>query len=70
MNRIEEIARAMAVADGRDPDETIGGGPNDFALTSADFNGFAVAVYRPAWMAYQRQANLFLAALTAVGDRQ
>lgn len=65
MSRVERIARAMAVADGFDPDGQSRGGPNDFALQAKDFNGYALACGGPTWMTYQRQANLFLAAMRA-----
>lgn len=66
---IEKMARAMAIADGLDPDGQGGGGPNDFALQASEFNGYAVAVYGPVWHMYRRQANLFLAAFEALtGD--
>lgn len=66
---IEKLARAMAVADGLDPDIQAGGGPNDFAIQASEFNGNAVGVYGPTWHLYRRQANLFLAAFEALtGD--
>lgn len=62
---IERMARAMAVADGFDPDERTSGGPNDFALRATDFSGFAVCRFGPVWHTYRRRANLFLAAMDA-----
>lgn len=64
---VEKIARAMAVADGFDPDARTSGGPNRFFLRAADFNGYGMIDHGPTWTTYQRQANLFLAALAALG---
>lgn len=66
LSKVERIARAMAIADGFDPDAQAGGGPNQFALQACDFNGYGVAVYGPTWKLYQRKANLFLAAISAM----
>lgn len=65
---VERVARAMAVADGFDPDGHAGGGPNDFALRAVEFNGFAVGVYRKVWEKYRRQANLQIAAFRALSE--
>jgi len=62
---IERLARAMAVADGFDPDAQARGGPNDFALQAKNFNGYAVLNVGLVWQTYRRQANLFLAAYNA-----
>lgn len=59
---VEKIARAMAVADGYDPDEILRGGPNDFTMRACEFTGHAIARKGPAWKKYMRQANLFIAA--------
>ena len=68
---IERVARAMAEADGLDPDDRASGGPNDFALRACEFNGYAVAYYGRVWETYRRQANLFMAARAALaGDSQ
>jgi hypothetical protein len=60
---IERIARAMALADGLDPDERVSGGPNKFAVKATDFNGYAICCKGPAWHTYRREANLLLAGL-------
>lgn len=68
MNKIERVARAMAIADGLDPDAEAQGGPNAFKLQAKDFNGYALACRGPNWKTYQRQANLILAALSSLDD--
>jgi hypothetical protein len=65
MDRIENMARAMAIADGFDPDAQASGGPNDFALQASQFNGYGVCAYGPVWQTYRRKANLMIAALEA-----
>jgi len=62
---IERLARAMAVADGLDPDAQAQGGPNDFAIQAKNFNGYAVSNIGLVWQTYRRQANLFIAAMAA-----
>ncbi len=66
MNKVEKVARAMAVADGFNPDAQAAGGPNTFALQAADFDGYALCCYAPTWQSYQRQANLLIAGLAAL----
>ena len=66
MDKVERVARAMAVADGFDPDGKSQGGPNDFATQACDFNGYAMGVYGLTWQTYARRANLFIAATEAV----
>lgn len=58
---IERVARAMCIADGRDPDEEAWGGPNNFSEKASGFNGYMVAVCGKAWELYRRQANLLIA---------
>lgn len=65
MDKLEHVARAMAVADGLDPDGETKGGPNTFTLRAVDFTGHAVSRRGPTWRAYRRQANLLLAGLEA-----
>lgn len=62
---IEKIARAMALADGFDPDEFTSGGPNRFQLQAKNFNGHGLCQHGPVWETYRRDANLFLAAQCA-----
>ena len=63
MDEVERLARAMAVADGYDPDEVIPCSESDFVLRMADRKGYALSYKRPAWMLHQRRANLFLVAM-------
>lgn len=65
MDKLEHVARAMAVADGLDPDDEMHGGYNTFKLRAVEFNGYALATRGPTWRSYMRQANLLLAGLEA-----
>lgn len=62
---VECVARAMAEADGYEPNEMISGGSNTFTMQAKDFNGYLTAHHAPAWKSYARQANLLIAAMNA-----
>lgn len=65
-DKIERIARAMAVADGIDPDKMIWCNCDDTWTRRVDFSGANMSVRVEAWVTYGRRANLFLAAMGAL----
>ena len=69
MDKVEHVARAMAIADGFDPDEIGFGGPDEFATKASNFSGFDVGYRLPIWQQYQRRANLLIAGLEALSAR-
>jgi hypothetical protein len=68
MDKIEIVARAMAAADGYDPDKQVSGGSDSFITRSIERTGYDMIEYGPRWMAYKRQANLFIAGFEALKE--
>lgn len=63
--KIERVARAMAAADGFDPDAEYFGSPDEFGQRRADRNGFDIALSGKRWHAYSRSAVQLLAGMAA-----
>lgn len=67
-NRVERVARAMCVEDGKDPDGQV---PTGRLETVRSGNAFVQQeATDDAWRAYEKEARRFIAALDAANDTE
>lgn len=64
-DRLNRVARALCVADGRDPDEVVKVGTEAMPIDRG--MSFQQDVHGPAWTTYTSEARRMVAAMIAVG---